>query len=181
MLKIRSHTTDSIVEYGRMIDKEKIAVLFVCMGNICRSPTAEGVMRKFIADARLHNRITVDSAGTHDYHIGECPDRRAQAVASQRGYDLSSLRARQITEADFHDFDLLLAMDANNLALLQSMCPLEHRSKVGLFMDFARRSKSRFVPDPYGRGAADFERVLDYIEDACGGLVEALSVNAAIR
>jgi protein-tyrosine phosphatase len=157
-------------------------ILFVCMGNICRSPTAEGVARKFIEEAGLEDCVSVDSAGTHDYHAGEPPDQRAQAAARQRGYDLSPLRARQITEADFRDFDLLLAMDANNLALIESMCPFQHRSKLGLLMSYARKAKSPFVPDPYCRGAADFDKVLDYIEDACAGLIEALAVKrAALR
>lgn len=157
--------------------KNSTRILFVCMGNICRSPTAEGVARKFIEDAGLDDRVSVDSAGTHDYHAGQPPDPRAQAAARRRGYDLSSLRARQITEADFRDFDLLLAMDANNLALIESMCPFQHRSKLGLLMSYARKAKSPFVPDPYCRGAADFDKVLDYIEDACAGLTDVLAVN----
>lgn len=161
---------------------DKTSILFVCMGNICRSPTAEGVTRKFIEEAGLQDCVSVDSAGTHDYHAGAPPDPRAQAAAWRRGYDLSGLRARQITEADFRDHDLLLAMDANNLALIESMCPFQHRSKLGLLMSYARRAKSPFVPDPYCRGMADFDKVLDYIEDACLGLVDALSVHrAAVR
>jgi protein-tyrosine phosphatase len=158
---------------------DRTRVLFVCMGNICRSPTAEGVARKLIEEAGFQDRVSVDSAGTHDYHEGEPPDPRAQAAARRRGYDLSSLRARQIAEADFRDFDLLLAMDANNLALIESMCPFEHRSKLGLLMSYARNPRSPFVPDPYCKGAADFDKVLDYIEDACTGLVDALSLSRA--
>jgi protein-tyrosine phosphatase len=149
------------------------------MGNICRSPTAEGVMRKYIADAQLQEFVFVDSAGTHDYHVGEPPDPRAQQAARRRGYELGGLRARQLVESDFRDFDLLLGMDFNNLALLESMCPFQHRSKLGLLMSFARKTKSPFVPDPYCRGTEDFERVLDYIEDACDGLLEALSLSKA--
>lgn len=161
---------------------DKTSILFVCMGNICRSPTAEGVARKLIQDARLQDWVSVDSCGTHDYHAGDPPDPRAQTAASRRGYDLSSLRARQITEADFRDFDLLLAMDANNFALIESMCPFQHRSKLGFLMSYAPRARSVYVPDPYCRGAADFDKVLDYIEDACTGLVDALSVSrAALR
>lgn len=156
---------------------DRTGVLFVCMGNICRSPTAEGVARKLIKEAGLQDWVSVDSAGTHDYHAGEPPDRRAQVAAHRRGYDLSSLRARQIIEADFRDFDLLLAMDANNLALIESMCPFQHRSKLGFLMSYARKAKLSFVPDPYCRGAADFDKVLDYIEDACTGLVDALSLS----
>jgi protein-tyrosine phosphatase len=150
-------------------------ILFVCMGNICRSPTAEGVMRKLIEDAGLQEYIVVDSAGTHDYHAGEPPDPRAQAAAQRRGYDLSALRARQIVEADFADFDLLLAMDTNNLGLLQSMCPHKHRDKVRLVMNFARTVKSPVVPDPFYRGSNHFDQVLDYVEDACKGLLTNLS------
>ncbi|MEN3292466.1 MAG: low molecular weight protein-tyrosine phosphatase [Burkholderiales bacterium] len=165
-----------------MPNSDRTRILFVCMGNICRSPTAEGVARKLIEEAGLQDLVRVDSAGTHDYHEGEPPDPRAQAAALRRGYDLSSLRARQIAEADFRDFDLLLAMDANNLALIESMCPFQHRSKLGLLMSYAPKAKSPFVPDPYCRGAADFDKVLDCIEDACTGLVDTLSVSrAALR
>lgn len=153
---------------------KRIQILFVCMGNICRSPTAEGVLRKYVQDAGLQDNVLVDSAGTHDYHTGSPPDPRAQAAARRRGYDLSKLRARQIAESDFEKFDLLLAMDMNNFALLESMCPFQHRSKLGFLMDYAREAKTRFVPDPYSRGAAHFERVLDYIENACAGLMDAL-------
>lgn len=151
-----------------------VKILFVCMGNICRSPTAEGVMGKLVRDAGLENQILVDSAGTHDYHAGESPDSRAQTIAYRRGYDLSLLRARQIVETDFKIFDLLLAMDSNNLGLLQSMCPFQHRHKLGLLMDYARSMKCRIVPDPYYRGTRDFERVVDYVEDACKGLMAIL-------
>lgn len=154
-------------------------VLFVCMGNICRSPTAEGVMRKFIADAGLQDRILVDSAGTHDYHVGEPPDLRAQTSARRRGYDLALLRARHVAPADFEAFDLLLAMDFNNLELLQRRCPAEHQSKVGLLMTYAVNHAAAIVHDPYYRGAKDFDLVLDYIEDACRGLMQAIACNSA--
>jgi protein-tyrosine phosphatase len=157
-----------------VINSDRMRILFVCMGNICRSPTAEGVMRKMVQDAGLENWISVDSAGTHDYKVGEPPDPQAQAAARMRGYDLSCLRGRQIVEDDFRDFDLLLAMDFNNLSLLQSMCPFQYRSKVGLLMSYARKKKVRYVPDPYCRGSADFETVLDYVEDACRGLLDTL-------
>lgn len=154
---------------------DKTSILFVCMGNICRSPTAEGVMRTLVAHAGLQDRVLVDSAGTHDYHAGEAPDPRAQVAALRRGYDLSALRARQLVESDFKNFDLLLAMDTNNLGLLQCMCPFEHRHKVRLLMNYASGLKSRVVPDPYYRGSRDFDTVLDYIENACRGLVKILS------
>lgn len=142
-------------------------------------------MRKLAADAGLQNYVLVDSAGTHDYHVGGPPDPRAQAAAWRRGYDLGSLRARQIAASDFENFDLLLAMDTNNLGLLQCMCPVRHQSKVRLLMNYASGINSATVPDPYARGApSDFERVLDYVENACGGLLKVLShtyADAAVR
>ena len=153
---------------------ENMNVLFVCMGNICRSPTAEGVMRKLVADAGLSGRVRVDSAGTHGYHVGEPPDPRALAAAKRRGYDLSDLRARELESADFERFDLLLAMDFNNLDRLQTLCPPQFQPKVGMLMGYARQYKVPIVPDPYYRGAAEFNRVLDYVEDACEGLLQAL-------
>lgn len=154
-------------------------ILFVCMGNICRSPSAEGVMRRFIERAGLQSHLIVDSAGTHGYHVGQPPDPRAQAAARRRGYDLASLRARHIVPSDFEAFDLLLAMDFNNLEVLQGMCPIVHHSKLGLLMTYACESKATIVHDPYYRSAKDFDLVLDYIEDACTGLVRALSRSAA--
>jgi len=156
-----------------------IRLLFVCMGNICRSPTAEGVMRHFVEKAGLQHCVQVDSAGTHDYHCGKPPDRRAQAAARRRGYDISPLRARQIDPGDFERFDALLAMDFNNLEALQAVCPSEHRAKLGLLMAYASRSNAAIVHDPYYRGARDFDMVLDHIEDACQGLVQALSHSMA--
>lgn len=146
-------------------------ILFVCMGNICRSPTAEAVLRKLINEAGLHDLIAVDSAGTHDYHVGAPPDPRAQNAARNRGYDLSALRARQIVPADFDTFDMLLAMDFNNLAWLQNQCPEPLHTKLGLLMPYAKKRRAAIVHDPYYRSAKDFELVLDYIEDACNGLV----------
>ena len=144
------------------------------MGNICRSPTAEGVMRKYVEERGLADRILVDSAGTHDYHVGEPPDPRAQAAARRRGYDLSNLRARQVEEADFDRFDLVLAMDFNNLAALQARCPAAHEQKLGLLMPYARARRATIVHDPYYRTARDFDHVLDSIEDACRGLLGVL-------
>lgn len=149
-------------------------VLFVCMGNICRSPTAEGVLRKLVEDADLRCRVVVDSAGTHDYHVGEPPDPRAQAAARRHGYDLSRLRARQVVAVDFERFDLLLAMDFNNLAALRAICPVEHEAKVGLLMPYASKRKASIVHDPYYRSAKDFDLVLKCIEDACEGLLRVL-------
>jgi protein-tyrosine phosphatase len=159
---------------------DKMKILFVCMANICRSPTAEGVMRTMVKRAGLDDLILVDSAGTHDYHIGSPPDSRSQAAALRRGYDLSDLRGRLLVPEDFERFDLLLAMDFNNLDRLQNMCPPQHQPKVGLLMGYATKYKSPVVPDPYARGAADFDRVLDYVEDACSGLVRALEHSSVV-
>lgn len=149
-------------------------VLMVCMGNICRSPTAEGVLRHKLQQVGLSERVTVESAGTHGYHIGEPPDGRAVAHARRRGYDLSPLRARQVEPGDFERFDLILAMDDENLALLQARCPPPHRAKLRRLTEFACRYESPVVPDPYYCSADGFERVLDLVEDACDGLVEHL-------
>jgi protein-tyrosine phosphatase len=153
---------------------KKSAILFVCMGNICRSPTAEAVFRRRAEAAGLASALHIDSAGTHGYHVGRPPDARSSQHAARRGYDLSAQRARLVTASDFEQFDHLLAMDRDNLALLEAACPPEHRHKLGLFMQFARNSGSDVVPDPYYGGGAGFDRVLDYIEDASDGLIEAL-------
>ena len=143
----------------------------VCMGNICRSPTAEGVLRQKLHDAGLSELVVVDSAGTHAYHVGEPPDQRSVQHARRRGYDLAKLRARRVSAADFEHFDLVLAMDWDNFALLEEQCPPEHRAKLRRITEFARRHDSPVVPDPYYSGADGFERVLDLIEDACDGLI----------
>lgn len=152
----------------------KTSILFVCMGNICRSPTAEGVVRAHLERAGLIDCVTLDSAGTHDYHVGKPPDGRTQQAAMSRGYDLSALRARRVCEFDFVRFDRILAMDRDNLDLLRRACPSEHRHKIGLFLEYARGFAEREVPDPYYGGAAGFERVLDLVEDAAQGLIERL-------
>ena len=149
-------------------------MLFVCMGNICRSPTAEGVFKSVVEKAGLADRITSDSAGTGDYHIGEAPDPRAQSAALGRGYDLSPLCARQVNPRDFSEFDYVLAMDETNLRQLKRLCPPEHAGKVKLFMEFAGEGTAREVPDPYYGGAQGFERVLDMVEQASKGLLEHL-------
>jgi protein-tyrosine phosphatase len=146
------------------------------MGNICRSPTADGVMRKLVEDAGLQHVIEIDSAGTHGYHVGAPPDARSQAAARRRGYDLSPLRARQVEERDFTAFDFLLAADSDNLDYLQRRCPPHLKGRLHLIMEFARNKVALEVPDPYHEGAQGFEIVLDYIEDACGGLLETLRV-----
>jgi protein-tyrosine phosphatase len=149
-------------------------ILFVCMGNICRSPTAEGVFRHLLEQRGLSGQVTTDSAGTHDYHVGRPPDRRAAAAAAARGIDIADLRARQVEQSDFARFDWVLAMDEANLAELIALCPPEYRHKVRLFLGYARRSAQREVPDPYYGGAAGFEHVLDLVEDAAEGLLEAI-------
>lgn len=156
---------------------DKSSVLFVCMGNICRSPTAEGVFRKRVEEAGLAHAVHIDSAGTHAYHIGEPPDRRSQVHAARRGYDLSTLSARKVAAEDFVRFDHVLAMDHDNLALLRTACPPQYRHKLGLFMQYAKKSGSDVVPDPYYGNGAGFDLVLDYVEDASQGLIEALREN----
>lgn len=155
-------------------------VLFVCMGNICRSPTAEAVARKIVNDAGLQHCIEVDSAGTHDYHVGQPPDVRSRAAARQRGYEMGGLRARQVVSTDFDSFDLILSMDFNNFECLQRICPAEHQSKLGLLMPYASRRSALIVHDPYYRSPKEFELVLDYIEDACEGLIRALMPQDAL-
>ncbi|WP_244807396.1 low molecular weight protein-tyrosine-phosphatase [Caballeronia zhejiangensis] len=151
-----------------------IAVCFVCLGNICRSPSAEAVMRDLVERAKLAERIVIDSAGTGDWHIGEPPDERAQKAAKKRGYDLSKLRGRQVAAADFARFDLFIVMDDANAAALAEVCPSDHRDKIRLLMEFATRDDSRVVVDPYFGGEEGFEKVLDQCEDACEGLLKAL-------
>ncbi len=151
-----------------------VKVLFVCTGNICRSPTAEGVFKSAVEKAGLADRIKSDSAGTGDYHIGEAPDPRAQSAALGRGYDLSPLCARQVRVRDFSEFDYVLAMDETHLRQLKQLSPPEHADKVRLFMEFAGEGAAREVPDPYYGGAQGFERVLDMAEQASKGLLEHL-------
>lgn len=145
-------------------------VLFVCLGNICRSPTAHGVFREIVARRGLSQQISIDSAGTAAYHIGNPPDHRSAACALQRGYDLSDLRARQAVTADFSQFDYILAMDAQNLSDLESICPSDYQGHLGLFLDFASESV-REVPDPYYGGPEGFDHVLDLVESASEGLL----------
>ena len=141
----------------------KKSVVFVCTGNICRSPTAEGVLRHMARSEGIE--LHVESRGTHDYHVGEPPDERAQRHAQRRGYDLSAQRARHVSLEDFEDFDFIVAMDRGHLHLLERSCPLEHRAKLRLFV------AGRDVPDPYYGGPDGFEQVLDLVEDGCRGLL----------
>jgi protein-tyrosine phosphatase len=147
---------------------EAFQVLFVCTGNICRSPTAEGVMREMAVRENLP--IHVESRGTHDYHVGEPPDERAQHHARRRGYDLSAQRARHVSREDFERFDLILAMDRGHLHFLERVCPSGSRNKLRLFVP------DTDVPDPYYGGAEGFERVLDMVEEACRGLLAEIKV-----
>lgn len=150
----------------------EVGVLFVCMGNICRSPVAEGVFRRMLEGAGLSEKIHVDSAGTHSFQIGVPPDTRSQATALRRGVDLRHLRARRVTETDFAEFDYLLAMDRDNFENLMGLCQDSAlRNRVRLFLDFAPHLPEREVPDPYYGGPSGFDRVMDLIEEAAQGLL----------
>lgn len=159
----------------------KIKVLFVCMGNICRSPTAEGVFTKLVHDKKLARHFLIDSAGTHAYHIGDAPDLRSQKVALERGVDISHLRGRKVVFGDFDDFDFLLAMDKKNYEALIKSCPTHHRHKIQLFMSFAPHLNIPEVPDPYYGGAQGFEQVLDMVEAASEGFLQHLHYSRKIR
>lgn len=145
-------------------------ILFVCTANICRSPTAEAVFRELAAKGPLATELEIDSAGTHDYHVGAPPDSRAVAHAAKRGYDLQHLRARQIGSGDFERFDFILAMDDANIEHLKAMCPSRLSERIELLLDYGGPDDMREVPDPYQGKARDFERALDLIEAACTGL-----------
>lgn len=147
-------------------------ILFVCMGNICRSPSAEGVFRRVLAARAPDLHVEIDSAGTHDYHVGNPPDDRAIAAAKRRGIDLSTLRARMVSAEDFERYDLILAMDEDNLSELKRRAPAIHHERIRLMMEFAPHAPSRRVPDPYYGGAQGFEEVLDLLEEAANGLVQ---------
>jgi protein-tyrosine phosphatase len=151
-------------------------ILFVCTGNICRSPTAEGVFRDLAARAGLSERVEVDSAGTHGYHIGEAPDARSCATAAARGFDLSMLRARRVSAHDFETFDLILAMDREHLARLEALRPNSARAEIKLFLDFHPKHQGRDVPDPYYGGEDDFIEVIEMIEQTSAALIEHVRV-----
>ena len=151
-------------------ETDLVKVLFVCAGNICRSPTAEGVFKKLVVDAGVSDKIFVDSAGTGAGHVDQAPDRRSQEAARKRGIDLSAQRARQVSTDDFKNFDYVRAMDAANLRILSELCPSDLVSSVSLFLDYAPTLKRREVPDPYHGGGRGIELVLDMIEAASNGL-----------
>lgn len=148
-----------------------VKVLFVCTGNICRSPTADGVFRALVAAEGLAGRIEVDSAGTHAYHVGEPPDRRSTEAARKRGYELKDLRARALKKSDFAEFDLLLAMDRGHLDIMRRACPPDLQDRLVLFLSFAPQLGLQDVPDPYYGAGDGFERVLDMIEAGSVGLM----------
>jgi len=154
-----------------MGETQKVRVLFVCMGNICRSPTAQGVFCKLLQAEGMDELIETDSAGTHAYHVGEPPDRRARETALRRGIDLSDLRARRVQPDDFARFEYVLAMDQENYHSLSGICPSGSERKLMLFMDFAPHLRTREVPDPYYGGDSGFERVFDMVDAASVGLL----------
>lgn len=158
-----------------------VHVLFVCMGNICRSPMAEGVFRQRVEQLAGDFAIEIDSAGTHGYHDGSPPDERAQAAATRRGIDISSLAARRVAAEDFDRFDFILAMDAENLEFLLDYSGAEHREKIRLLLDYSLTREGGEVPDPYYGGPTGFERVLDLIEEAADRLLEDVVNTAASR
>ena len=148
-----------------------LKILFVCMGNICRSPTAEAVFTKRLADRGLLHKVKIDSAGTHNFHPNAPPDERSQMHARKRGYDLSHLKARPVVDSDFEEFDLLLTMDWDNRALLEERCPALHLHKIRGLAEFLQASPAPVIPDPYHGGDQGFEHVLDLIEEASEGLM----------
>jgi protein-tyrosine phosphatase len=154
-------------------------ILFVCLGNICRSPTAEGVLRHLLAEEPAL-AVDVDSAGTGDYHLGEPPDLRSQSAAKRRGIDLSGLSARQVRRRDFEDFDLILAMDRKNLRDLERMKPAGSRAQVRLFLDYAGEPGLLEVPDPYTGDSQDFGQVLDLVMAGCRRLIDKLRNREAV-
>ena len=152
-----------------------IKILFVCMGNICRSPTAEGVFNKVIQDKGTVNHFIVDSAGTHAYHVGEQSDTRSQQMARSRGIDLSKIRARKVVQSDFEHFDHILAMDSDNYHILLTESPEQYRHKIKLFLDYAPERKEKDVPDPYYGGQNGFAHVFDLVEDASKGFYDSVT------
>ena len=159
---------------------KKIKLLFVCMGNICRSPTAEGVFTHFATQQNLLERFEIDSAGTHAYHIGEQPDHRSQLAAEERGIKLSHLRARKVIYGDFEDYDYLLVMDDDNYKTMIGACPSQYQEKIKYFLDYAPELGFRQVPDPYYGGGSGFDNVLDMIETASTGFLAHLKTTGEL-
>jgi protein-tyrosine phosphatase len=159
----------------------EVGVLFVCMGNICRSPTVEAVFRDLLEREAPTLRVAIDSAGTHDYHVGDPPDPRTQRAARRRGLELGELRARQLGPADFERFDYVLVMDERNLADARAIAPPRYRAQLRLFLEFAPELELREMPDPYYGGAAGFEQVLDLSEAGARGLLEELRAHRGAR
>lgn len=155
---------------------ESISVLFVCMGNICRSPMAEGVLRK-LAEEQGNNQLQIDSVGTHRYHVGSPPDERAQSAAQRRGINISALRGRLVDNEDLENFDFILAMDEDNLEILVEMAGDQYSDKLSLFLDHAPGRSGQNVPDPYYGGPGGFERVLDLVEEAAAGFLDELKTS----
>lgn len=166
--------SDQITPMTEQAPEALVSVLLVCMGNICRSPMAEGVLRERLAERSALRIVHIDSAGTHGYHAGAPPDRRAQAAAARRGIDISGLRARQVAATDFEIFDYILAMDRDNLEFLLEEADDTHHAKIRLFGEFSAQNLGMEVPDPYYGGATGFERVLDLVEEVSTGLLEEL-------
>ncbi|MHB1053735.1 MAG: low molecular weight protein-tyrosine-phosphatase [Thiobacillus sp.] len=152
-------------------------VLFVCMGNICRSPMAEGMFRKAVVEAGLEQQVETDSAGTHAYHVGDTPDLRAQEAVRRRGADISKLRGRKVADTDFDAFDYILVMDGDNYNKLIERAPAHHHDKIRRLLSFSRKYPNLDVMDPYYGGPQGFEENLDMIEDAVQGLIK--EINAA--
>jgi protein-tyrosine phosphatase len=152
---------------------KSVKILMVCLGNICRSPTAQGVLEAKIAQQGLSHVISVDSAGTSGWHIGSPPDPRSRKAASKRGYNIDQQKGRQVNDGDFNQFDYIFAMDKENLAHLKALCPSNFKGHLGLLLDFGQPSL-REVPDPYHGGTEGFEHVLDLIENACDHFIQHL-------
>lgn len=157
-----------------------VRVLFCYMGNICRSPTAHGLFRKLVQDEGLTDRIYIDSAGTHAYHVGHPPDERSQQTALRRGLDISDLRARKVEREDLEWFDYIVAMDQDNYMILSEMCRDRSQDKLYLMMDFLPTARMREVPDPYYGGASGFERVFDMVEEAAAAMLRELRYRHSI-
>ena len=157
------------------------AILFVCTANICRSPMAEGVFTKYVKGTGRHQEFLIDSAGTHDYHVGKPPYEKAIACATRRGYEIAHLLARRVGPQDFERFDAILAMDRSNVASLRTIAPTRYKNKIELLLDYGDKYYGKDVPDPYGRTDKDFELALDMIEDGCRGLAALMVRNVAAR